>query len=77
VPSVDDQGRAITTPIASFPASLAPRTPVGRHTVVGGNSYKLSLLADAVEWSGANIPAAEFTAAAARDDAHLGTAARV
>jgi hypothetical protein len=77
VPSVDDEGRAITTPIASFPASLAPRQPVGRHTFVGGNSYVLSLLADAIEWSGAGIAASEFTASAARDDKHLATAARV
>lgn len=77
VPSVDDQDRAISTPIASFPASLAPRQPVGRHTFVGGNSYVLSLLADAIEWSGAGIPASEFTASAARDDEHLATAARV
>lgn len=77
VPTVNDAGVAISTPVASFPATLAPRTPVGRHTFVGGNSYMLSLLADAIDWSGANIPAAEFTAAAARDDAHLATAARV
>ncbi len=77
VPSVDEEGRAISTPIASFPAGLAPRQPVGRHMFVGGNSYVLTLLADAIEWSGAGIAASEFLASAARDDAHLTTAARV
>ncbi|HEX5061989.1 MAG TPA: hypothetical protein VFV99_21620 [Kofleriaceae bacterium] len=77
VPAVDDAGRAISTPIASFPASLAPRQPIGRHTFVGGNSYILTLLADAIEWSGVGIDASELLASAARDDAHLATAARL
>lgn len=77
VPAIDDQGRAISTPIASFPASLGAREPVGRHMFVGGNSYVLNLLADAAEWAGAGIAASEFTAAAARDDEHLATAAKL
>lgn len=77
VPPVDEQGRAISTAIASFPSSLGPRQPVGLHTFVGGNSYVLKLLADAAEWAGIGIDAAELTASAARDEAHLATAARV
>lgn len=77
VPTVDEQGAAISTVVASFPSSLGPRTPVGRHTFVGGNSYILRLLADAVEWSGAQIPASEFIASAERDEEHLAGAARV
>lgn len=77
VPAVDEQGVAISTPVASFPETLAPRQPVGRHTFVGGNSYILQLLADGVEWSGAGIPASEFLESAARDEEHLGGAARV
>lgn len=77
VPTVDEQGAAISTVIASFPSSLAPRTPFGRHTFVGGNSYILRLLADAVEWSGAGIPASEFIASAERNEEHLAGAARV
>jgi hypothetical protein len=77
VPTVDDANHAISAPVASFPSGLAPRSPIGKHTFVGGNSYMLSLLADAVDWSGAAIPAAELTASAARDDAHLQTAAQL
>jgi hypothetical protein len=71
VPTVDDQGTSISTPIASFPTTLAPRQPVGRHSFVGANSYVLRLIADAIEWSGAAIPASELTANATRTDAFL------
>jgi nitrate/TMAO reductase-like tetraheme cytochrome c subunit len=77
VPTVDDANHAISTPIASFPSGLGARTPFGKHVFVGGNSYVLSLIADAIDWSGANIPATEVTASAARDDAHLQTAAKL
>ncbi|HSN25410.1 MAG TPA: hypothetical protein VLT45_03970 [Kofleriaceae bacterium] len=77
VPTVDDANHAISAPVASFPSGLAPRSPIGKHTFVGGNSYMLSLLADAIDWSGASIAPGEFTAAAARDDAHLQTAAQL
>jgi hypothetical protein len=77
VPVVDDAGHPISVPISVFPGGLAPRQPFGRHVFVGGNSYVLSLLADAVDWSGANVPAAELIASAARDDAHLATAAKL
>lgn len=77
VAPTDELGRAINTSVSSFPETLAPRTPVGRHEFVGGNSYLLQLLADAAEWSGAGIPASEFLASAARNDAHLASAARV
>ncbi len=77
VPTVDSANHAISTQISRFPQGLGVRQPVGKHVFVGGNSYVLSLLADAVDWSGANIPAAELTASAARDDEHLRTAARL
>ena len=77
VPTVDSANQAISTPVASFPSGLGPRSPFGKHVFVGGNSYVLSLLADAIDWSGASIPAAEVTASAARDDAHLQTAAKL
>jgi hypothetical protein len=77
VASVDHDGVAISTPVASFPASLGARQPVGRHDFVGGNSYVLRLIADAVEWSGADIDKAEILASADRNDAHLATAGRV
>lgn len=77
VPTLDDAGVAISTPVASFPADLAPRAPVGRHTFVGANSYVLSLMADDVDWLGAGVPVEELRASAARSEAHLGTAAEL
>jgi hypothetical protein len=75
VATVDESGTAITAPVASFPSTLGPRQPVGRHVFVGGNSYMLRLLADAWEWSGAGVPPDELAAAAARTDAALATSA--
>jgi len=77
VATVDGAGAAINTAVSSFPETLAPRSPVGRHEFVGANSYLLRLFADATDWSGAGVPAAEFLASAERNDAHLATAARV
>lgn len=77
VPASDDAGNPIDVPIAGFPAGLSPRMPFGKHVFVGGNSYVLQLLADAIDWSGAAIPASELKASAARDEAHLRTAAKL
>jgi hypothetical protein len=77
MPSVDTAGAAISTAIASFPATLGPRQPVSRHDLVGGNAYMLRVLADAVDWAGAGIDKSELEASAQRDEAHLATAARV
>ncbi|MBA3394158.1 MAG: hypothetical protein H0T89_16035 [Deltaproteobacteria bacterium] len=74
VPTVDEAGRGITTPVAGFPAGLRPRSPVGRHTFVGANAYMLELMADAIDWVGAGIPAAELHSAA-RSLSHLAGAA--
>ena len=77
VPITDDQSNAIQTAVSGFPSTLGVRQPVGRHVFVGGNSYVLSLIGDAIDWAGAAIPASELTASAARDDAHLKTAAKL
>jgi hypothetical protein len=78
VPTTDDAGAPITVlGISGTPSGLAPRTPFGRHTFVGGSSYLLRLLADAVAWAGTDVPADELLASAARDDAHLAGAARL
>lgn len=77
VPTVDEDGVAISTAVASFPESLGPRQPVGRHELVGGNSYMLRLLADATDWSSAGVDRAELLAAAERSEAHVATAARL
>lgn len=76
VPTTDDAGQPIATKIATW-SGLTARTPFGRHTFVGGNSYVLRLLAGAVDWLGVPFGADELTASAARDDAHLATAATV
>ncbi len=78
VPTTDEDGNSITVlGVAGTPSGLPPRTPFGRHTFVGGNSYLLRLLSDATAWSGAGISADELLASAARDDVHLGEAARL
>ena len=78
VPTVDEAGSSITVlAISRVPATLGARTPFGRHTFVGGNSYVLRLLSDAPEWSGAGVSTDELLASAARDDAHLTEAARL
>ena len=78
VPTVDETGASITVlAISGTPSNLGARSPFGRHTFVGGNSYVLRLLADAVAWSNANVSADELMASAARDDAHLAGAAHL
>jgi hypothetical protein len=78
VPTLDEAGAPLTVlAISGTPANLGARTPFGRHTFVGGNSYVLRLLADAPDWSNANVSSSELLGSAARDDAHLAGAARV
>lgn len=77
LPTRDVDGAAITARIARFPDTLRARAPVGRHLLLGGNSFMLGLLADAPDWLGAGLTGEELTAAAARTDAFLATAAAV
>lgn len=78
VPTTDETGAPITVlAISGTPANLGARTPFGRHTFVGGNSYMLRLLADAPTWAGTGVSTDELLASAMRDEAHLGEAARV
>lgn len=77
VVTTDANKQDIITPVSVFPNNLSMRSPVGRHDFVGANAYLLGLLATATEWLGAGIPASELTAAAARDAAHLTTAAKL
>ena len=74
VPTVDELGRGITTQVAGLD-NLRARTPVGRHMFVGGNAYMLELMADAIDWLGAGIPADELRASAQRSIKHLEGAA--
>lgn len=77
VASADASGNPIVTAIAGFPTDLSVRSPVGRHDFVGANAYMLQLMSGAVEWLNAGVSATELQASAARDAAHLTTAARV
>lgn len=77
LPTRDDDGVTISTRLARFPATLQARAPLGRHLLLGGNSFMLGLLADAPDWLGAGLTGAELTAAATRTDGFLATAAAV
>ncbi|MEO6774342.1 MAG: hypothetical protein ABI467_15205 [Kofleriaceae bacterium] len=77
VPTIDATGATIVTQAAGSPADLNPRSPIGKHVFVGGNSYVLSLIADGLEWSGSGLSADELAASVARDQLHLTTAAHI
>lgn len=78
VPTVDESGSPITVlAVAGTPQNLGARAPFGRHVFVGGNAYVLRLLADGAAWSNAGVAPEELMASAARDEAHLATAAKV
>lgn len=71
LPTKDGNMMDISTPIAKWPANLASRSPFGQHHLSGGNAYMLGILAENVEWTGANVPKQELEAAAIRAQAHL------
>lgn len=78
VPTVDESGAPITVlAVAGTPQNLGARAPFGRHVFVGGNSYVLRLLADGAAWANPGVAPEELIASAARDEAHLATAAKV
>ena len=77
LPSTDSAGDSISTPIATYPADLAPRNRYGVHSFVGANAYMLSILGDNLAWTGSEIPEEELYAASERSKAHLATAARL
>jgi hypothetical protein len=77
VPAEDDDGVRISTPISKFPATLSPRSPVGRHLFVGGNAYMLRLIASAEPWAQTGLAPAELEEAAVAAEAHLATAAKL
>lgn len=78
VPTTDDDGQAISTLLSTRPANrLAPRSPFGRHLLVGANAFMLRVLASQRAWAGYAPPAEELLAQADRAEASLRTAARV
>ncbi len=77
VPTTDEDGVAISTPISTRPGFLGARSPVGRHVFRGANAYMLSLIANNTAWVGTDVPAATLMAASADTAANLRTAATV
>lgn len=64
VPTLDEDGKTITTQISNRPPFLDARSPVGRHVLVGGNAYMLGVLAENAAWTGTNVPQSEILASA-------------
>lgn len=60
VPTVDEDGDPIVTPISTRPRRLDARTPVGRHVFVGANAYMLEVIADQRGWIGTAVPESEI-----------------
>lgn len=77
LPTRDAGGALITTRIARYPDTLRARSPVGQHSLVGGNRFMLDTLAAATDWLNAGVTAAELTEAGVRTDGFLATAAVV
>ena len=77
VPTIDEDGKTITTQISNRPPFLDPRSPVGRHTLVGGNAYMLDVLADNAAWTGTNVPQNELVTAAEDTRRNIGKAANI
>lgn len=77
LPASGADGLPITSPIAKYPDGLPARSPFGQHTFEGGNAYMLRVLADSADWTGADAAPGDLSEAAARGEAHLGTAAEL
>lgn len=77
LPTTDDDGATLSTPLATNPTTLKARSPIGRHLFVGGNAYMLRLLGANAAWAGYAAPPADLDAAATRAEAHLASAAKL
>ncbi len=75
MPRTNEDGTPIATAIAKFPDSLSARGRYSKHTLIGGNSYMLRLMAAYSDWVGSNVPAEELEANALLSEEHLRTAA--
>lgn len=76
MPTADDDGQPISTRIARTPGGgdfppIAPRSPYGRHILVGGNTLLPALLRDHADALRPNADAAAFDAVIARIRAQL------
>jgi cytochrome c553 len=77
MPTDDEDGNPITSPLSKQPATLLGRQPFGRHILVGGNAYMLELMADNIAWTGSGLNATELQDSAARSRTHLSEAAEL
>ena len=77
VPQVDEEQKAISEPIAKYPANLSARTPYGRHEFMGGNAYLLRLMAQNEAWAQTGVPPADLQRAIAAAETHLRGAAKL
>lgn len=77
MPTTDEDGQFITTKISNRPPFIEARTPVGRHTLVGGNAYMLGLLAQNVTWTGSDVPASALLESEQRAKSMIAKAATI
>lgn len=77
MPTVDEDGNPISTRISNRPPVINPRSPVGRHLLVGGNAYMLGLIAENAAWTGTNVPQSELLASEKQAQEMLASAATI
>jgi cytochrome c553 len=75
MPRTNEDGTPIATAIAKFPEGLNPRGRYSQHTLIGGNSFMLRLMATYSDWVGSNIADEELLANAELSEEHLRKAA--
>jgi hypothetical protein len=66
MPAKDDGGNPIMAVLSLKPSGLMPRSPIGRHLLIGGNAQMLSVMADNTAWTGAQASPTDLLGAAAR-----------
>jgi hypothetical protein len=76
MPSVDEDGEAIRSPLATTPPDLKARAPHARHAFLGSNAYMLGIAAANDAW-GATATPEELGAQAALQRAFLRSAAEL
>jgi hypothetical protein len=77
MPTVDEDGNALRSVLATRPPTLLPRSPLGRHEFAGGNAYVLELFAADTAYFGTFVKAEDFAAQAALATQMLTKAAKV
>jgi len=75
MPRTNEDGTPIETAIAKYPEGLNRRGRYSKHTLIGGNSYMLRLMATFSDWVGSNVPDEALLANAELSEEHLRKAA--